>query len=113
VPAGRFFGAAAAWTFGSGARAATTGYVVLAVALGVFAFLWGGSGPDDLYPGAVFIAVTAPLSVPAFELLPTKWVDSRAFLYALIFLAPAGTAALVLLLRAALRRLASLLRRAS
>ena len=85
----------AGWAFGSSPRVAAITYLVLTLALGAYAFVWGGLGAGDLVPGAVFILLTAPVSVPAFALLPASWINTEAIFLALAFLAPFGTVAIV------------------
>ena len=90
---------AVALAFGSGTRAAATTYLVLTMTLGVHAFVRGGVGGDDLYPGLVFLLVTAPVSIPLLTLLPESRVNTVAFGLALIVGAPLGTVGLAALVR--------------
>lgn len=99
--------------FATGARAAAATYLVLTFALGAYAFLYGGAGPDDLFPGAIFLLLTAPVSIPAFLWLPGAWVNTTAFPWVLAFIGPVGTVALLAAFRSGWRRLTASRRRDS
>ena len=112
-PFSREFRIVATAAFATGPRAAAATYLMLTVALGAYAVLYGGAGPDDLFPGAVFLLVTAPVSVPAFMLLPASWINTRAFGWALVPLGPIGTLAIMAAFWSGWRRLTAFRRRAS
>jgi hypothetical protein len=105
APVARVFRIAATAAFATGVRAAAATYLVLTIALGAYAFLYGGAGADDLYPGAVFILLTAPVSIPAFLWLPASRVNTTIFTWVVVFLAPVGTVALAAGIWSAWRRL--------
>ncbi len=100
-------------TLASGARAAAATYLVLTIALGAYGVLYGGAGVGDLFPGAVFVLLTAPVSVPAFLWPPDSWVNKTIFTWVVVVLAPVGTVALVAGIWSGWRRLIASRRRDS
>ena len=43
-------------------------YILLCSIVGLYAFVRGGAGPDDLFPGVAYVALTLPTS-----LLGARW----------------------------------------
>ena len=103
-PVARVFRIVATAAFATGARTAAATYLVLTLALGAYTFVRGGAGPDDLFPGAVFFLLTAPVSIPAILWLPGAWVNTTAFSWVLAFLGPVGTLAILAAFRSGWRR---------
>ena len=97
----------------TGARAAAATYLVLTIALGGYGVLHGGAGAGDLFPGAVFLLLTAPVSIPALLWLPASWVNTTIFTWVVVVLAPIGTVALLAAARLAWQRLTASTRRNS
>lgn len=90
----------------SPAAVAVVAYLLACYALALWAFVLGGAGPGDLFPGAVFFLITLPASAAVLvPLFASDRVPPDAVLSLVLVVLPAANAAFTLALFRLSRRL--------
>ena len=82
-----------------------TAYLVFTYLVALYVAFLGAAGPDDLFSGFALLALTAPLSIIAFVLLPDAWINTDAFIKVFALVAPALNALVFRLAWAGVTRL--------
>jgi len=85
-------------------------YVCWLYALGFYAVVMGGAGPDDLVPGTFLLLLTFPVSAFFLSLTPASWMG-RIFGVFFVLVAPVANIALFQLLWSAGKVTATRVRR--